>query len=137
MDDCVFCKIVRGEIPSYKIFETEEYLAFLDIYPSVEGYTVIIPKKHYRWVWDVEDMGGLFDFTAKIANHYKEVTGEDAIYASIMGEEVPHAHVKIYPANDRDFNGKLAEFSKSVTPNDVISQEKAIEVQKKFKLNEN
>ncbi len=53
MKDCIFCKIVRGEIPCHKIYEDDGFLAFLDINPQSPGHTQVIPKKHYRWVWDL------------------------------------------------------------------------------------
>lgn len=57
MIDCPFCKIVGGEIPSAKVYEDDEHLAFLDIRPQSPGHTLIIPKKHQRWVWDVPKQG--------------------------------------------------------------------------------
>ena len=55
MNDCVFCQIAAGKIPCFKIYEEEGFLAFLDINPWVEGHTLVIPKKHYRWVWDMPE----------------------------------------------------------------------------------
>ena len=61
MSDCIFCKIVKGEITSYKIYEDELFFGFLDIYPRVKGHTLLIPKRHYRWVYDVPDFGGYWE----------------------------------------------------------------------------
>ena len=70
MNECIFCKIVAGEIPSYKILEDEEFLAFLSIFPNTEGVTVVIPKKHYpSYVFDLPDevLNKLMSFTKKVA----------------------------------------------------------------------
>jgi len=101
MTECVFCKIVAGEIPSYKIYEDEKYLAFLDIYPSAEGHTLVIPKKHVEWVWDlpagrqeVEELGEYFEVVGKIARHFREVS-RDIVRSNIDGWQVPHAHIHL------------------------------------------
>jgi len=59
--NCIFCKIVKGEIPAYKIYEDENFLAFLDINPQSPGHTQVIPKRHYRWVWDIPNVGAYFE----------------------------------------------------------------------------
>ena len=67
MDNCIFCKIIRGEIPCQKIAENNDFLAFLTIYPFTEGHTLIIPKKHFRWVNDVPNFGEYWDFSRKVS----------------------------------------------------------------------
>ena len=59
--NCIFCKIVKGEIPSHKVYENEKFLAFLSIEPESPGHTLVIPKEHYRWVWDVPEAGEYFE----------------------------------------------------------------------------
>jgi histidine triad (HIT) family protein len=98
--ECIFCKIVKGEVPCHKIYEDEVFLAFLDAFPLCEGHTLIIPKRHYRWVWDVENIGEYFSVCQKVANHYKRVLKIDLIICHIYGEEVPHAHIQLFPALD-------------------------------------
>lgn len=97
MKDCIFCKIVKGEIPCYKIYEDKDFLAFLDIAPFTEGHTLVIPKKHYRWVWDVPNIGRYFEVCQKIVNHYQKVEKDDFVASVIWGILVEHAHVQIYP----------------------------------------
>lgn len=104
MKDCVFCKIAKGEIPCHKIYEDENYIAFLDIFPFCLGHTQVIPKKHYRWVWDLPtgrqvspNIGEYFSVCQKIANHYKKVLGIDLVISLIFGEQVPHAHIQLLP----------------------------------------
>ena len=70
--NCIFCKIIKGDIPSHKVYEDENYFAFLDIRPLNPGHTLVIPKKHYRWVWDVENIGEYYEITSKIANAIKK-----------------------------------------------------------------
>jgi len=94
MSECIFCKIVTGSIPSYKIYEDEKFLAFLDIFPSAEAHTLVIPKKHVEWVWDSENIGEYFEVVGKIARHYREVSG-DIVRSNIDGWQVPHAHIHL------------------------------------------
>ncbi len=97
MTDCVFCKIVAGEIPSNKVYEDKDFLAFMDIVPRAPGHVQVIPKQHYRWVWDAPNIGDYFNIVRKIALAQKKVFGTEIIYSNVRGEEVLHAHVWIYP----------------------------------------
>lgn len=103
--NCLFCHIVAGEIPAYKIFEDDNYLAFLDIHPQAPGHTLIIPKAHYRWVWDMPNPGDLLNLGKTIINHYQQVSGIKIIHANIMGELVPHAHLHLIP---QEFSSSLS-----------------------------
>ncbi|RJQ33654.1 HIT domain-containing protein [Candidatus Parcubacteria bacterium] len=107
MEDCIFCKIVAGEIPSHKVYEDDEFLAFLDIRPQAPGHTQVIPKKHYRWVWDVPNAGKYFEVAQKVARAMQNTFGPiDEVHSRIMGEEVPHAHIWIYPAPSKAHGDK-------------------------------
>jgi histidine triad (HIT) family protein len=97
MVDCPFCKIVSGETPSTKVYEDEEHLAFLDIRPQSPGHTLVIPRKHQRSVWDVPNVGAYFEVVRAIASAMQKTFCEE-IHSRIMGEEVPHAHIWLYPA---------------------------------------
>lgn len=97
MENCIFCKIVKGEIPSHKVYEDDNFFAFLDINPLSPGHTLVIPKKHYRWVWDVPDVGEYFEIARKIALAEKKAFKTEMVIGKIIGEEVPHAHIWIYP----------------------------------------
>lgn len=97
MNDCIFCKIVNGEIPAEKVYENDTFLAFLDIHPASVGHTLIIPKKHYRWVWDVPQIGEYFEVAKKIALAEQKAFNQEAIWSGIKGDEVPHAHLSILP----------------------------------------
>ena len=99
MSDCIFCQIVAGKVPCFKIYEDENFLAFLDIFPWVEGHTLVIPKKHYRWVWDEPNslVKKHFAVVRKIANHYRKVLNIEFVMSFIYGYDVPHAHIHLLP----------------------------------------
>ena len=96
---CIFCKIVSGEIPATKIYEDKDFLAFLDIHPQAPGHAQVIPKAHYRWVWDVPNAGEFFEVVKKIARAQQKAFDTDWILARIVGDEVPHAHIWVFPEN--------------------------------------
>ncbi len=99
-DSCIFCKIVRGEIPAYKVYEDENFMAFLDIHPHTPGHTQVIPKNHCRWVWDVPNVGEYFEVVRKVAKAQQKVFETDWILSKIVGDEVEHAHIWVFP-NDK------------------------------------
>jgi histidine triad (HIT) family protein len=115
---CIFCKIVAREIPANIVYEDEHFLAFLDIRPQSPGHTLVIPKKHYRWVWDVENIGSYFEVVQKIALAQRKAFGTELVTSKIVGEEVPHAHVwlipdKNIPGNKDDFTGNQKRIMES------------------------
>jgi histidine triad (HIT) family protein len=98
MDDCIFCKIVKGEIPCHKIYEDDSFLAFLDINPTSIGHTLLIPKIHYRWVYDVDNFSEYWQVAQKIAIALKNSSlNPDYISFLTIGNEVPHAHIHLIP----------------------------------------
>lgn len=100
MEDCIFCKIAKKEVPAHIVCEDDSFLAFLDIRPVSPGHTLIIPKKHYRWVWDVDELGKYFEFTGKVARAQRRAFSTEKILARVVGEEVPHAHIWLIPDNE-------------------------------------
>lgn len=109
MADCLFCKIIKGEIPSYKIYEDKNFLAFLDIFPKTEGHTLVIPKIHIQWVWDYPALGGYFELVGKLARHLRQVSGREVVRGLVYGIEVPHAHVHLMPGKADNFDGSKLE----------------------------
>ncbi len=101
MENCIFCKIVSGEIPSRKVYEDENFLALIDIHPQAPGHVQVIPKQHYRWVWDVPNVGAYFEVVKKIALALQKTFGTDEVHSRVVGEEVEHAHIWVYPAPDK------------------------------------
>ena len=102
MEDSIFTKIIRGEIPCHKVYEDELTLAFLDIHPLVEGHTLIVSKKQIEFVWDLpaEDYQAIMMAAKKVALRLREVLGTKYISERIVGVDVPHAHVQLIPFND-------------------------------------
>jgi histidine triad (HIT) family protein len=100
--DCLFCKIVSGELPCYKVYEDEDFLGFLDINPLNPGNVLLIPKKHYQWVYDVPNFGEYWEVAKKVALAAQVVVGSHSINFLTLGYEVPHAHIRIVPRFDGD-----------------------------------
>ena len=112
----IFTKIIKGEIPSYKIAENEDYFAFLDINPLKAGHTLIVPKKETDYIFDLEDvcLGGMIIFSKKVALAIKEAYPCNRIAVVILGLEVPHAHIHLIPMDNMDeinFKNKKLKFS--------------------------
>ncbi len=101
MTDCIFCKIVKGEIPAVKIWEDEKHLAFLDVNPVNPGHTLIIPKKHNDYLFDLndEEYNKLMLDAKKIAQLLKEKINPERIGVIVEGFAVPHVHVHLVPIN--------------------------------------
>jgi len=96
MSDCIFCKIVKGELPCYKVYEDEDFLGFLDIYPVVKGHTLLIPKTHYRWTYDVPSFGDYWQVVLEITKAIQKVLKPNWISYGTHGL-IPHAHIHILP----------------------------------------
>jgi histidine triad (HIT) family protein len=96
-NNCIYCKIVSGQLPSYKVYEDPKYLAFLDIAPISKGHTLVIPKTHYRWVYDVPDVGEYFEVATKVLLLIKNNLKAEFIHYLTWGLDVPHAHIHIIP----------------------------------------
>ena len=79
------------------VYEDNNFLAFLDIHPQSPGHIQVIPKQHYRWVWDIPNAGDYFEVAKKIAKAQQKAFGEKMIWSKIMGDEVEHAHLWIFP----------------------------------------
>ena len=97
----IFTKIIRGEIPSHKVYEDERTLAFLDIYSPIPGHTLVIPKTEVEFVWDLEasDYEAVMATAQKVAKRLREVLGVTYVGEKVMGTDVPHAHVHLIPFN--------------------------------------
>lgn len=100
--DCIFCKIVIGEIPCHKVYENELFLGFLDIFPLSKGNALLIPKIHYRWVNDVPHFGQYWETAKEIGIRIEKKLGATSISYLTLGEEVHHAHIRIIPRYGED-----------------------------------
>ena len=101
MQDSLFTKIIKGEIPSHKVYEDDKTLAFLSIYPSVTGHTLVIPKAQVESLWDLseEDYIAVMKTTQKVALRLREVLEVERVGEKVIGLDVPHAHVHLVPFN--------------------------------------
>jgi histidine triad (HIT) family protein len=100
----IFIKIINGEIPSYKIAEDENYLAFLDVNPNAKGHTLCIPKQEINKIFDMDETLylGLMQFSRKVAIALEKTIECKRIGVAVVGLEVPHAHVHLIPLQDMD-----------------------------------
>jgi histidine triad (HIT) family protein len=100
----IFTKIVKGEIPCYKIAEDDKFLAFLDVNPNAKGHTLCIPKQEINKIFDIEDelYLGLMQFSKKIAIALEKAVPCKRVGMAVIGLEVPHAHVHLIPLNEMD-----------------------------------
>ena len=99
MENCIFCKIGKKEIPAKVIYEDKGHIAFLDIRPYTRGHALVIPKKHYVNFLDLpkNEVTELFGLAQEIGKKLKAAFGAQLIFLSVMGEEVPHTHVHLIP----------------------------------------
>ena len=98
----IFTKIIKGEIPCYKIAEDDNFLAFLDVNPNAKGHTLCVPKQEIDKIFDIEDdlYIGLMKFSKKIAIALEKTVPCNRIGMAVIGLEVPHAHVHLIPLNE-------------------------------------
>jgi histidine triad (HIT) family protein len=125
----IFSRIVKGEIPSYKIAEDDRYYAFLDINPLAEGHTLVIPKQETDYLFDLEDdlLAGMMVFAKKIAAAIDKVIPCKRVGVAVIGLEVPHAHIHLIPIN----NIHDTEFSR---PKLKLTPEQFTAIAEKIKL---
>ena len=105
MENCIFCKIINGEIPCYKVYEDDNYLAFMDIFPRVNGHVLLIPKTHYRWVYDVPAFGDYWEKAREIGLQVQKELNSKFVSFITMGEAVHHAHIHILPQSGDGIEG--------------------------------
>jgi histidine triad (HIT) family protein len=113
----IFSKIVNGEIPCYKVYEDDEFLAFLDVFPVSKGHVLVIPKKETDYIFDIEDQSyaRMWQFAKKISKALKLSVSCERIGISVIGLEVAHAHIHLLPINsleDMNFSKPKMSFSK-------------------------
>ncbi|PIR68892.1 HIT family protein [Candidatus Nomurabacteria bacterium CG10_big_fil_rev_8_21_14_0_10_03_31_7] len=109
MQNCIFCKISNGDIPSEKIYEDKNFISFLDIQPVSHGHILIIPKKHTIWMQEVDDetISEIFKLSKKLMLGIKKGLNCDYVQLSVSGTDIPHFHIHLIP---RYFNDGLSEW---------------------------
>ena len=128
MENCIFCKIIKQEIPCYKIYEDEDNLAFLDVNPHAKGHAMVIPKKHVSVLTDLDDnnVEKLFVAVKKVTQMLKEKLNPDGFNGGwnngeVCGQTVPHLHIHIMPRYDGDGGGSIHSIIKN--PGDLSVEE--------------
>ncbi len=125
----IFTKIINGEIPCHKIAETEDFFAFLDVFPCAPGHTLVVPKKEIDYLFDMSDelYLGLMAFAKSIEPAIKKAVPCKRVGVAVIGLEVPHVHIHLIPMNslsDMNFNSKIK-----------ISKEELGEITERIKAN--
>jgi len=110
MDNCIFCQIVAGKSPAYRVYEDKVFLAFLDTKPRFAGHTLVIPKKHYQWVYDVPEFSRYWQTVLKITKAIQAGLKPAFVSYLTYGLEVAHAHIHILP----HYNQQMEEIWPSV-----------------------
>lgn len=109
----IFSKIIAGEIPSYKVAENDKFYAFLDINPVNWGHTLVVPKRETDYIFDIDDeeLGEMMIFAKRVAKALKKVMPCRKVGVTVLGLEVPHAHIHLVPLQqegDMDFRHKIS-----------------------------
>jgi histidine triad (HIT) family protein len=104
----IFSKIIAGESPAHKIAENDKFLAFLDVFPLVQGHVLVVPKKETDYIFDIEDaeLSEMIIFAKHVSKAIRKAVPCKRIGMSVIGLEVPHAHIHLVPmntANDLNF----------------------------------
>jgi len=112
----IFTKIIKGEIPSYKVSENEHFYAFLDINPIVEGHVLVVPKKEEDYIFDLDDstLASMIIFAKKVAKAIKKVIDCKKVGLTVIGLEIPYVHIHLLPISkesDIYFNNPKKQFS--------------------------
>lgn len=134
-DDCVFCKIVNGEIPCYTIYEDKEVLSFLDINPYCNGHVLIIPKKHSRWLWDLkpEEYKKVNEKVHFLAKKLREVFETEWVEEVVAGIGVEHTHIHLMPRKFDDGLGELPQVPLNPKPTNEEMKKIQEKIAKKIK----
>ena len=134
--ECIFCKIIRDEIPSYKVYEDEKTLAFLDIHPSAPGHTLIIPKSHIGRIEDLSDneARSLFRTLHFLVGRIQKAMEVPACTIGInngkeSGQEIPHVHIHVIPRSKKDRGGIIQGIIKT-----KLEMKKMAEIADKIKM---
>lgn len=126
--NCVFCRIVAGRLPSYKVYEDDQFLGFLDIRPLNPGNSLLIPKKHYRWVYDVTNFGEYWEAAKRLSLAIQKTVKSESVSFLTLGYEVAHAHIRIIPrfVGDDHTAGIKLNAIKNIPPEEMARLASAI-----------
>ncbi len=122
MENCLFCKIVRGDLPAFKVYEDDLFIGFMDIFPKAKGHTLVIPKAHHRWVYDVPQFEEYWGAARKITAAIQKGLHPKWVSYYTYGA-VPHAHIHILP---RDENPDTLAETAALIPSPVTMTKEEI-----------
>ena len=130
MNNCVFCKIIKGEMPYWKILENSDAIGILDLNPVAEGHCLILPKKHVPYWYNLNDKetSTLFNVAKLVAKKIKKNYNPDFVCIFVRGGRVKHAHIVLFPSYEED---KISGFPQSILGKTEIDFK---EVQKKLQI---
>jgi len=131
MSDCIFCKVIAKEVPGHFVLEEKDYVAFLDIFGSAEGHSLVVPRRHGYSILDYseEELGKLMTGVAKVAKKMKKALKTDSITIGINHEEkrgVPHLHFHLIPRFEDDGGGIIQSVVKKEIKEDLAKIAKKI-----------
>ena len=134
--DCIFCKIVKGEIPAKIIAETKSSLAFMDAFPLTKGHSLVIPKSHYEKVQDMtlDDNADLFETVHRVIAKIDKLTNATLVAihnGKKSGQEIPHVHVHLIPRSSEDSAGPVHSMFKPISK---LSENEINEIYDKLKI---
>jgi len=126
-NNCIFCKIAKGEIPSPVVYEDDKFFGFLDMSPVTKGHSLLIPKEHHVWIHETSDeiLSKILIIAKKIINNMRNNLKCDYVQISIVGTEVPHFHIHLIP---RHFGDGLPQFEKIKYESDLEKKEIASKI---------
>jgi histidine triad (HIT) family protein len=133
--DCVFCRIAKGEIPSMKIWENENFLAFLDIRPYAKGHLLVVPKSHSDWVWDMNDKEYI-EFMKRVkylANVLRKAFDTEWVEEIIAGVGISHSHIHLLPRKKNDGLGEVPTKPLTIKPSEREMEEIAEKIIKEIR----
>lgn len=101
LEDCIFCKLIKdGTLKKNAISSNNDFIAFRDIRPLADSHTLVIPLKHEKWVWDVENFSEYLSFTKEVATKLRKDLQIKKIDMLVSGDDVAHAHIHLLPASE-------------------------------------
>jgi histidine triad (HIT) family protein len=127
-EDCIFCKIIKGKIPSYKVYEDKDFFAFLDMNPLNPGHTLLVPKKHVKYVNDYEPFCEYWQIARKLSKKIEKAMKCILVSYIVYGLGVPHAHIHLIPKFENDAHPKGPDPNKTMKLSDKKMQEIATKI---------
>lgn len=124
MQDSIFTKIIKGEIPCHKVYEDDRTLAFLDIHPVQPGHVLVVPKVQVEFVWDLEpaDYQAVMATVQKVAQRLREAMGAPYVGEMVVGTDVPHAHVHLVPFTESHELQRVLNVNESEPDHEALAQ---------------